>query len=182
MRKAGIPDDVVAVHEPSTAIPLIQEEPDEPALVPAQAQHFTTAPVAQVVMNTASTESLDEVAQALIERGKGDKGKTLTLVDTHVQTWFDARKLSTKQAAAQGIERSEHNKPLWASAQDMRSKLKARVRQHFANEGGFVKRQVKARVPKSAVAEFLDGQGVDDPNVREFLLAFTKFTNAQRED
>lgn len=181
MRKAGIPEDVIAGVEPATVMPIINEEdalPEAPEPEPTpEPEHFTTAPVALVM----GTDNLDGIAEVILKRAKGDKDKALALCDDHAQTWFDERKLSTKQAAAQGIERGVHNKPLWSATQDMRSKLKARVRQHFAGEGGFVKRKVAAHVPKTAIEQFLGQQNVSDPAVAAFLTEFTQFINRNKE-
>ena len=145
---------------------VIDEQPDEDILGPVD----IPAMLAQAVES-----DLDKACKRIVGKAYADKAKALALCESEGKEWFDKRKFSKVQAAAAGVDRSAHNKALWAEAQAMVTTLKRMVRDHYRVNS------VKAKIAESKKALPQEVRDLSD-DALERLLASEAFLALARKE
>jgi hypothetical protein len=172
------------------AAPDVIEEADEPVLVldevdPLSGKWLEAVKQAsggevlgpvdiEAMLASAQESEFDVAVRKIVGKCYADKARALQMCEEHGKAWFDSRKYSKVQAAVAGVDRSAHNKALWAEAQAMVTTLKRMVRDHYRVNS------VKAKIAASKGALPQAVRDLDD-NALERLLASEEFLALARK-
>lgn len=110
---------------------LLMEKVAPAAEVPVDKPKRERKASAKAASTDLDKQDVDVVAANICERAGADREQALALVDDHVEAVFKAHTMSKVAAAANGIDKTEHNKALWSQVQTLRSALKTKVRAHY---------------------------------------------------
>ena len=114
--------------------------------------------------NTSLEQDVSAVVASIAARAGADREAALDMVDKHVQSIFDANKVSKIEAAQRGIESSNHNRALWTSVQTLRTQLKTAVRKQYAGT-------IAAKVRKTSAVAQEKRDAVTDEDMERFLAS-----------
>lgn len=123
------------------------------------AEAFTTpAPVVEAVIETVGpVDEVEAIAGDLLRKAKGNYDTAKQLSEKWAKAEFDKVKLSKIQAAALGVDKTEHNKSEYARIQRERERVNSAMRKIAK---GHVATKIAASKPK-----------VSNPELDAFLLA-----------
>lgn len=169
LTQAGVTADDAQEMVFGSAPDVIEEEVEHvgaPTVIDTNEQ--APEPVVPASDENGQPSELDAAFARIIGKSYADKEKALSLCEAHGKAHFDTHKVSKIQAAAQGLDKTGHNKRAWDDAQKMVVTLKRMVRDHFRVTS------VKAKIAASKQALPQAVRELDDATL-ERLLASEEF-------